>query len=203
MKRLSIIIVAALMSIATASAQGYESTDILVGIKAGPTYTTLTGLGGKYKLGGTLGAYLEMYFTDNIVMDLEVAYNMKGSSDVPLLNSPEKLRNYDLHYLSATYMLKYSFNRHLGLYGGLNVSVLTYGKIKKDGQTMDLRDHLHQGDFGPVVGAEYVIGDKWTIDGRWMWSPRKIARDDLAYKNIGNTRNQTFTLTLGYKFQIF
>ena len=203
MKKIVLLIAATFISVAATFAQGYETSDILVGVKGGPSYTTLTGLDGKYKLGGNLAAYIEVFFTDNLTMDIEFAYTMKGSKDVPLLTDYSKLRDYDLDYFSAIYLLKYYFNNKVGAYAGLNTAILARGKVKGDGETMDIRDYLHKGDFGPVIGLEYVVNNKWTVDGRWMWSPRTISDSDFARHNIGKARNQTFTVTLGYKFQVF
>ena len=203
MKRIGLMIVATFISVASMMAQGYETSDILVGFKGGPSYTTLTGLDGKYKIGGNLAAYIEVYLTDNLTMDIEFAYTMKGAKDAHSMADYAKLLDYNLDYFSATYLVKYYFNNKVGAYAGLNTAVLARGKVTDGSNTEDIRKYLHRGDFGPVIGAEYVFNDKWTIDGRWMWSPRTISNSDFARHNIGKTRNQTFTVTLGYKFQVF
>lgn len=187
----------------TTNAQGYESSDIIVGFKAGPVASTLTGLDGKYKFGATAAGYVQIFFLDNLAFDIELAYTQQGTNDAPRLSVPEEKCDYKLDYLNTNYIVKYYFKDNMSVYGGLNTGIILRAKAQKGNETRSLRDHIHSGDFGTVVGLEYVIKNKWTVDARWQWNPRKIAETDVLKKEIGNARHQTFSLTVGYKFQVF
>lgn len=199
----------------------YDLWDLLIGGKAGASASTLTKTGGDYKFWPTASIYTEVFVNQHFSMSVEVAYNRKGVDNVVIDESTvsEDLRydyllganypyTYNLDYITTSYLLKYYFNQHFGLYTGLGFSTLVSAKSKVPNQegnqvSSNMSSHLYGGDFNVPVGVEIVLGQNFTIDGRWNWSPRKIAKSDLGKGLLGQARHQYFSLTLGYKFLVF
>ena len=206
----------------------YDLWDVLVGGRIGPSMSTLTNTDGKAKLWFHGCIFTEVFVNPNFSMTFEAGYSRKGANQVIIdptriveeergkyLVGPENPYDYNLDYLNTGYLLKYSFNQKLGIYTGINFSTLVSGKAKvKSSQNIDanngevefvndIKKELHGGEFTIPIGVELVFAKNFTLDARWNWSPRRVAKSDKARMLLGKARNQYLSLTIGYKILVF
>ncbi len=183
----------------------YDVWDVLVGGKVGGSMGLLTKqpcdpLWGPY---GSIEA--EMYLNKKLSMTLEMSAAHKGGDNV---FTPEgssfSYYQYRMDYLNTSYIINYHFIRqHVSVYTGLTLGRLINAKSMKNSKSVDIMDEVHKGDFSVPVGIEWTIGKHFTIDGRWHWSPRWIAKTQKAKDILHKSRHQFFSLTVGYKMQVF
>lgn len=211
--------------------EAYDLWDLLIGGKVGASASTLTKTGGDVKIWPTVGIYTEVFVNPHFSMTFEAAYSRKGANNVivdewKFGNLPEEDRQlyqeqvpygsahpytFNLDYMITSYLLKYYIKQdvdvpvQLAFYTGLSFGTLVNARAKVDDTSHNIKKHLHGGDFSVPLGVEVLLGRNFTIDGRWNWSPRKIANNDseLGGVLLGPARNQHFSLTLGYKFLVF
>ncbi|MBR6455628.1 MAG: outer membrane beta-barrel protein [Prevotella sp.] len=209
----------------------YDLWDLLIGGKVGASASTLTKIGGDIKFWPTGSIYTEVFVNPHFSMTFEAGYSRKGANNVIVDewrfgNLPEDDRQlyeeqvphgpahpytHNFDYMTTSYLMKYYIKQdvdvpvQLAFYSGLSFSTLVSAKSKVGDISHDIKKHLHGGDFSVPLGVELLFGRNFTIDGRWNWSPRKIANNDSELGKVlfGPARNQYFSLTLGYKFLVF
>ena len=209
--------------------EAYDLWDLLIGGKVGASVSTLTKTGGDIKIWPTVGIYTEVFVNPHFSMTFEASYNRKGANNVivdewkipeetrkryaeegiEILAGPNHPYTYNLDYISSTYLLKYYLKQdvdvpvQLAFYTGLSFGTLVGAKSKVDDISTNIKKHLHGGDFSIPLGVEVLLGRNLTIDGRWNWAPRRVAKSEMADILLGPARNQFFSLTLGYKILVF
>lgn len=210
MKKLILAFALLMAGISTTEAQKrydyYDVWDVMVGGKVGGSAGLLTKqpcdpLWGPF---GSIEA--EMYLSKKFSMTLEMSAAHKGADNVFTRESgnTHAYYQYRMDYINISYLLNYRFARqHLSLYTGISFGVLANAKSMKNGISTDIKKELHRGDFSVPVGIEWTIGKHFTIDGRWHWSPRWVAKSQKAKNILGKSRHQFFSVTLGYKVQVF
>lgn len=194
----------------------YDLWDVLVGGKVGPSISTMTAVGGDMKPWFRGALLTEVFVNPNFSMTFEAAYSRKGAKNIVVdpnmiieeerenyLVGPENPYEYNLDYLDTSYLLKYSFNQKLGFYAGITFSTMISGRAKVANLNNDIKSELHKGEFSFPIGVELVVAKNFTIDGRWNWAPRRVAKSDKARMLLGKARNQYFSLTFGYKILVF
>ena len=210
MKKLILAFALLMAGISTTEAQKrydyYDVWDVMVGGKVGGSAGLLTKqpcdpLWGPF---GSIEA--EMYLSKKFSMTLEMSAAHKGADNVFTRESgnTHAYYQYRMDYINISYLLNYRFARqHLSLYTGISFGVLANAKSMKNGISTDIKKELHRGDYSVPVGIEWTIGKHFTIDGRWHWSPRWVAKTQKAKNILGKSRHQFFSVTLGYKVQVF
>ena len=210
MKKLILAFALLMAGISTTEAQKrydyYDVWDVMVGGKVGGSAGLLTKqtcdpLWGPF---GSIEA--EMYLSKKFSMTLEMSAAHKGADNVFTRESgnTHAYYQYRMDYINISYLLNYRFARqHLSLYTGISFGVLANAKSMKNGISTDIKKELHRGDYSVPVGIEWTLGKHFTIDGRWHWSPRWVARTQKAKNILGKSRHQFFSVTLGYKVQVF
>ena len=194
----------------------YDLWDVLVGGRVGVSASTLTKNDGDYKIWPCASIFTEVFVNPSFSMTFEAGYSRKGSNNVTidgsvipaedkenLLFGPEHPYTYNLDYINTTYLVKYLVKQRIGFYTGLCFSTLVSARAKVDGISTDIRDEMHGGDFSIPVGVEIILGKNLLIDGRWNWSPRRVTDTSKAQLLLGKARNQFFSLTVGYRIQVF
>ena len=210
MKKLILAFALLMAGISTTEAQKrydyYDVWDVMVGGKVGGSAGLLTKqpcdpLWGPF---GSIEA--EMYLSKKFSMTLEMSAAHKGADNVFTRESgnTHAYYQYRMDYINISYLLNYRFARqHLSLYTGISFGVLANAKSMKNGISIDIKKELHRGDYSVPVGIEWTIGKHFTIDGRWHWSPRWVAKSQKAKNILGKSRHQFFSVTVGYKVQVF
>ena len=210
MKKLILAFALLMAGISTTEAQKrydyYDVWDVMVGGKVGGSAGLLTKqpcdpLWGPF---GSIEA--EMYLSKKFSMTLEISAAHKGADNVFTRESgnTHAYYQYRMDYINTSYIINYHmFRQHVSLYTGLTLGRLVNAKSMKNGQSIDIMDEVHKGDFSVPVGIEWTLGKHFTIDGRWHWSPRWVAKTQKAKNILGKSRHQFFSVTLGYKVQVF
>ena len=219
MKKILFFVAMLSFAVNTAHAQlkdePYDYMDLVVGGKIGASAATLTKLGGDYKIFPYGGIYAELYFSKKISMALEVSYSRKGTNNVIVQGEQiaddwreefshwgeEYPYNYTFDYINTSYLFKYYLAPSINIYTGLCLGRMVSAKAKFADKDVNIKSIVHSGDFSIPVGAELLLGKRLTVDGRWNWSPRGIAKGDNAKRLLGNPCHNFFSVTLGYKFQ--
>ena len=92
--------------------------DIYAAPKVGLNLSNLSGIDGKMKVGAVAGAYIEVFFTNNIAIDAELLYSHQGSSGIYRnINTTDDYGNpvvqeygpynFNLHYLNINYLVRW------------------------------------------------------------------------------------------------
>ena len=206
--------------------EAYDLWDLLIGGKVGASASTLTKTSGDMKIWPTVGIYTEVFVNPHFSMTFEAGYSRKGANSVIVdgWRFPEENRQlyeeqvpygsahpytFNLDYMMTSYFLKYYIKQdvnvpvQLAFYTGLSFGTIVNARAKVDDTSHNIKDKLHGGDFCVPLGVEVLLGRNFTIDGRWNWSPRKLADSELGNVLLGSARNQFFSLTLGYKILVF
>ena len=187
----------------------YDIWDVLAGVKAGAGVGFLTKNTCDPLIMPYASVYAEMYLNKTISMSLEVAGACKGADNVrtPFVAEDgtvgNRLYQYRIWYVNTSYLFNVHVFRHLSLYTGLTLGRAVNAKAQRDGISRDMLDYIHKGEFSVPVGMELTLGKHVTVDARWHWSPLKLSDSEAATRAFGAARNQFFSATLGYKFQVF
>lgn len=203
MRRLLLLLVLPLAWTLTAAAQrekGHGPWDVFLVPKAGACYSNFTSLDGKYKLGAVGGIGIQVYVLPRLAVDVDVSYSHEGSHDYKNPASGD-LNDARLEMINTTYLLRgYPIRsmRWLSIYTGMHVSRVVGASVN----TFDKKDDIMRGDVAIPAGLGVEVGPV-SLDARFQYSLRKVAKSDLARKNLGDARLMAVWVTLGYKFQIF
>ena len=213
MKKILMLLMLLSGCLSTAFAQKnyeYDVLDLLIGGKAGASAGFLTKQNSNPLFGPYGGLYAELYLNKRISMSLELAAAHKGADDIKtsLEDGGHTNYQYRMDYINTSYLFNYHFTKSLALYTGLTVGRLVNAKrmvctANEPHVSKDVFDDFHKGDFNIPVGLECTIGNHFTIDGRWHWSPRWIAKTKECKDVLGKSRHQFFSVTVGYKVQVF
>ena len=202
MKKYILAILLIACSLGQAKAQDlYDSWDILAGVKAGVSMSTLTKLSGDPMIGPHGAAMVETFLTPYLAWEIEVQLTHKGMRNVYYqgVNGPYEYR---FDYVGTSNLWKYVFlGQHLDVYTGWTVGRLFNAKSEFEGHSTNIRGHLHYTDFAVPFGAEVRFG-RFCLDARWNWCPVKLADSDKAKNILGPARHQSFIFTVGYKFPV-
>ncbi len=165
--------------------------DIYAAPKVGLNLSNLSGIDGKMKVGAVAGAYIEVFFTNNLAIDAELLYSHQGSSGVYRnINTTDDYGNpvvqeygpynFNLHYLNMNYLVRwYPWN----------------------GEDINLKNSIYRGDVSIPIGVSYEW-KQWQIEARYNLYFRKLARDTEAKDLLKNARNSMLEVTLGYRIQV-
>lgn len=198
--------IACVNNVAAQKGYQYDIWDVLVGGKVGGSAGVLTKqtcdpLWGPF---GSIEA--DMFLNKHLSMSLEVSASHKGADNVYTREGEGQYGYYQyrMDYISTSYLFNYHFLRqHLNLYTGLTLGRIFNAKSMNNSHSIDIMDEVHKGDFSVPVGLEWTLGKHFTIDGRWHWSPRWVAKTQKARDILGKSRHQFVSLTIGYKVQVF
>lgn len=198
--------IACMNNVAAQKGYQYDIWDVLVGGKVGGSAGVLTKQTCDPLFGPFGSLEAEMYLNKKLSMSLEISASHKGADNVYTRESESQhsYYQYRMDYINTSYLFNYHFiHQHLSLYTGLTLGRIFNAKSMKDSRSIDIMDELHKGDFSIPVGLEWTIGKHFTIDGRWHWSPRWVAKTQKARNILGKSRHQFVSLTIGYKVQVF
>ena len=180
----------------------YDYMDVLLYGKAGGSGAMITNQGGDIMWGPAGGFGVELYFRTYFSCAFEAFFSHKGGSNIYHSGS-ETNYDYRLDYFTTSYLAKYFVTKNVAVYSGLGFSTLLNAKSETMGHSSKIKDNLHGSEFVLPVGAELLLNNHFTVDLRWNWSPRPLAKNDKAKSILGKSRNQYLALTVGYKFQVF
>ena len=176
MKKLILAFALLMAGISTTEAQKrydyYDVWDVMVGGKVGGSAGLLTKqpcdpLWGPF---GSIEA--EMYLSKKLSMTLEMSAAHKGADNVFTRESgnTHAYYQYRMDYINTSYIINYHlFRQHVSLYTGLTLGRLVNAKSMKNGQSIDIMDEVHKGDFSVPVGIEWTIGKQGAKGKEYPW----------------------------------
>ncbi len=174
--------------------------DTYVGVKGGVVYSKLTALGGKPKVGEMGGLFTEAFLTKTIAIQTEMTFSHLRIQNTIALDAPEDgaASDWQLSYFNTDFLLKKYIADRLGLYTGIHAAYAV--TMKRNGQ--NIKKELHGGDLSIPAGA-CLVWHNVSLDARYQYPLRKLAKTDKAKAIMGNARNPTVILTIGYRFRVF
>ncbi len=174
--------------------------DTYVGVKGGAIYSNLTALHGEAKITGMGGIYTEAFLTKSFAIQTELTFSHHGSHNAISLPSPEAGATFDyrLNYINTDFLFKQYIADRLGLYAGIHAAYA----VTMECNGKSIKKELYRSDVTIPVGACFVWHNV-SLDARYQYPFRKLAKTDKAKAIMGNSRNSSIILTLGYRFRVF
>ena len=198
MKKILVMVVAAMMASVSANAQHKEG-DITIQPRVGVTFSNLTNTdGAKMKLNVAYGVEVENYFTDQFGVAAGVLFTNQGAK------IGEDKYPFNNYYLAVPITANYYVLPGLALKAGVQPAFKVKTNMKVDGQKYDfdkVMDYLfddddvkmNKFDLSIPVGLSYEYNGL-TLDARYNFGITK-----LFSGTSDAVRNQVIVITLGYK----
>lgn len=202
----------AILALSTSSMAQYNQSGFYLGVKAGVNLSNVIGEYGfndvrnnTSKAGFVGGVFAEYDIFKWLGVGVDVLYSRQGSltkiGEREGLNSATiELR--ELHqYINLPVMVRFTPVADFEIYAGIQpsymVSAIDYFKINDAQESTDVTDQTYNFEFSVPVGLSYTFADRLKIDLRYNVGVTDIYRDvDWV------ARNSTFSITLGYKFEL-
>lgn len=191
-----------LLAAALAFAAVPASAQATFGLKAGLNTAFFTGDdadGTEARLGGVGGAFVRYDATPNLGLQIEALYSQEGAKE------PEGVDEgtYKFDYIDIPILVRYAIPvsqfADAGVYVGPSIGIPVRSEFEyADGEVVD--ESLNT-DFGVSVGADYWAGPI-GVDLRYTAGLTDAFSDEIDGELVEplDIRNQTFTVTLGYRF---
>ena len=186
-----VILSLALLAGVASAAQAQDGARI--GIRAGISANTLSGDntdGLTYALGGLGGLTANLPLSENISIQPELLYNLKGTQ------FDDTSVRLDLHYVDLPIFLKY---RTGGFYveAGPQVGYLLSAKLGGEDKESIETDQLQRFQFGYAAGLGYYLTEGLSLGLRFNGGINSIGKDDDLFDGV---RNRSFNFVVGYEF---
>lgn len=191
------------------------------GIKAGANYSTVTSeIDPDYIFGFHAGLVAEYELTPKFALQPELLYSLEGAKAEMdfregefFISMEEKIK---LGYINLPVMLKYNATRALSLQAGPQIGFLVSAESEyeiasnfdefdmNESGTEDIKDDLKKISFGLNFGLGYDLSSRLFVQARYHLGLSDISdydeQDDEFEVNFEEIKNQSFQLSLGYKF---
>ncbi len=190
MKKISAVIVIALVTITTLSAQ------VKTGLRAGYAMSSVSGSKVDFDVRSTyyVGLFTEYKATDHIGVQAELMYSPAGAKFPKELAGKEKV-SMNFGTLSVPIFLKYYVSPNFSLNVGPSFGFNLYRKLDVDHKMTSSKKLIKTFNFAGLVGLEYALDSGLFFDARYIVGSNNISKFD----NI-TMRNNLLTVGLGYKF---
>lgn len=153
--------------------------------------------GTEPRLGAIGGAGLRFNATPSLGVQVEALYSQEGARE------SDGSGSYTLDYLDIPILLRagipVSRFADAGLYAGAQIGIPLRSEFKDEfGITSDEETNT---DIGLAIGGDYWSGPV-GVDVRYVYGLTDTFSDEIAGVPVNpiDIRNQTFTVTLGYRF---
>ena len=167
------------------------------GPKAGVNISNLSGEADTdMKVGFHVGAFAEIFFTDQFALQPELLYSTQGAKGEILAADFEA--KYD--FINIPIMAKYYFTEGLAIEAGPYVGFLMKAEHKIYGDSSalsgDVKDEMNTLDFGLGIGARYSLNNGFFAGARY-----NLGLSDIPKENDGDAiKNSVIQISVGYKF---
>lgn len=173
MKKFLLIILFGLIGFST-QAQGID-----FGIKAGMNFATLSDASGlDNKTGFVFGGFAGIKFSKKLGIQADLLYSQQGAES--------NLGDIDLDYVNVPIVLRYFLIGGLNLQVGPQFGFVTNSDFPTENDSKNF-------DTSGVVGLGYDLPLGLRVEGRYIFGFSEVAE-------IGDSKNQVFTLAVGYSF---
>lgn len=218
MKTKKLVLTAAIIFAGMTSAIAQE---INWGVKAGANYSKVTSeLDPDYIFGFHAGLVAEYKFTPQFALQPELLYSLEGAKAEMdfregefFFSSEEKIR---LGYINLPVMVKYYATPALSFEAGPQMGFLLSAESEyelssnfegfeiDESGTEDIKDELKKISLGLNFGLGYDISSSLFVQARYHLGLSDISdyddQDDDFEGDFEEIKNQSFQLSLGYKF---
>ena len=218
MKTKNLILTAAIIFAGMTSAMAQEMN---WGIKAGANYSNLTSeMDTDYIFGFHAGLIAEYKITPQFALQPELLYSLEGAKAKMdfregefFFSSEEKIK---LGYINLPVMLKYYATPAFSLQAGPQIGFLVSAENDYDivsnfedfefneSGTEDIKDELKKISIGLNFGLGYDISSSLFVQARYHLGLSDISdyddQDDEFEVDFEKIKNQSFQVSLGYKF---
>ena len=200
MKKILVMVVAAMMATVSANAQHSEG-DVTIQPRVGITLSDLTNFkDGKMKLDLAYGVEIEHYMTEQFGLAAGVLYTNQGVK----YDEEGTTCKFNNHYLAVPITANYYVLPGLALKAGVQPAFRVKTNLKVGGQTYDMDKaaealfddfnlKFNKFDLSIPVGLSYEYSGL-TLDARY-----NIGLTSLISGAAKSFRNQVIVITLGYK----
>lgn len=212
---LSILAFGAFMLSAQAQETKSESKEIRFGVKAGLNLANLTNdEDGKVRPSFHIGAVAEFAIGDKFSIQPELLYSRQGSkaSVSHTIEDGDVVMKFDadgtlkLDYINIPVLAKYKINDSFSILGGLQVGFLVQAEVEVDVQAygvnvntkQDFKSEVNSVDFGLNIGVGYELPVGVFFEARHNFGITNVNKE--TGKDIVNSQNSVFQLSVGYKF---
>lgn len=202
MRKTIVTIILALAAVGNLYAQHEKRNpwDAFITPKVGANYSNFVSLDGQYKLGVVGGVNIEVFLLPKLAFDTELSFAHQGAH---AYTNPKTQQTNDmrLDYLNTDYLFRwYPFDglRNFNIFTGVNTGYIISASVNGE----KVKREVKKGTVSIPVGLGYDFGPV-SVDAKFQYALTKVARTEIAKKNLGDARVMAFWLTLGYKIQVF
>ena len=184
MKKLSISILFALMTITTANAQNF-------GVKGGLNISSLSGEDVEdfdAKTGFHFGVVAEFMLSEAFAVQPELLFSTRGAS----VSEDGDDYSLNLNYITLPLLAKFYPVTGFSIEGGVLPAFNISAKEKYNDESADL-ENIKNFDFGAAIGAGYVLPSGLFFQARYNFGLSEIVKDVDA-------QNRVMQLSIGYLF---
>lgn len=171
------------------------------GLKAGVNLNHLNvsnGPGSSFssKPGFTIGATVDLKVSDNFYIQPELNYSYLALDE----KDNQLTAKWKYGYINVPVLLKYKFNQSpVSIYVGPQLGFLTDASSTLNSNKSNIEDELANTDFSGIAGIDYKLTNGLRFDLRFQQSMMNFVKGQ--YSDPLKTRQQVFSLTIGYVFK--
>lgn len=144
----------------------------------------------KSKIGGVFGAFLSYRLKEQIAIQPELLFAMKGAKGEEKISATETVKwTESLNYIEIPVLVKFSIptqqNIKPSIFAGPSLGILLSAK-SKNGAEKDIKDERKGTDIGLVIGGEIdfpIQTYRLKVDLRYTLGLTKIAKKEGDIKN--------------------
>ncbi|TXF79081.1 porin family protein [Chryseobacterium sp.] len=163
------------------------------GLKAGVNVSSVSNFAqSKSKIGFNGGVFMNAPLAASFSIQPEIIYSGKGAKYDGVVEV-----DMNLDYISVPVMFQYNATPKFYFEAGPEFSFLMSGKLKGEGESVDLKDDLNSFDFGIGLGLGYFFTPNFGINARYVSGITGIIKDN---PNDEASKNNVFQIGLAYKF---
>lgn len=204
MKKVLLSLIAAFLFTATATAQ---HKFISWGVKAGLNFAGATEFVSQIQDGSITsradfqgGLFVEIRPLKCLSVSADVLYSGQGYKNEGTLNGKPFSVTAKLGYFNVPILANFYIWKGLALKTGVQLGVNINSNISFTGIQLDADNAIRNADLAIPVGLSYSFNWGLIIDARYTFGVSDISYDSIKELALGKTRNQVFSLALGYRF---
>lgn len=208
-KRLTALLAVMFVLLANGGSLQAQKLDYNFGVRGGVGMSTLSGFENNgLKLGITAGGFAKLKINENNGIDVELSYSTGGQQSQKWVDNNEAqvkvYSKYNLHYLNLPILYQYYFTDILGVEGGLDFRYCVGSSLKtKVGNeswhsVSFSKNEYNSFDFGMIFG---VYTENLIPQDNFFVSLRAYFGFLDVVKNVGNNKNISVQISVGYIFQ--
>ena len=168
------------------------------GIKGGLTLGRISnddipGLDEKFKMGFAGGAMMIMPLNEQMHLQAEALYVMKGEKR----ESSGEEAFININVIEIPVLVKFMASKYMSVYGGPSFNYIMTAEAEYPDETVDIKDYLKEMSFGLSFGAQYIM-NQIIFDARYDMGLTNIIDEEGGESE--ELKLNTIYVTVGYLF---